>query len=206
MLGRALASMKIADPVVYALLRGGAPVGVEVAKALGAPLDFILVRKLGAPEYEELAIGAVADGKIPVTVLHSEAIRELGVSENYIEMKTNAALAEIDRRRALFRKRSPRQTASGRTAVIVDDGLATGATMEAAIQAMREENAQRIVVAVPVAPADLAVRFRKIADDVVCLNTPSPFHSVGAYYEDFRQLTDDDVLRLLDAGATDLNP
>lgn len=198
MLGEALARMKLDDPVVYALPRGGAPVGAAVAKALDAPFDFILVRKLGAPGFEELAIGAVADGAEPATILHEDQIRDLGVSEEYIREAERTASAEIERRRELFRARLPAQNPAGRTAVIVDDGLATGATMEAAVKAMRKAGARRIVVAVPVAPRDLARRFRERADDLVCLATPAPFFAVGAHYGDFRQLTDNDVLRLLE--------
>lgn len=197
LLGRTLASMNLARPVVFALPRGGAPVGVEVSKALGAPFDFIFVRKIGAPSFDEVAIGAVANGQYPVTVLHAPTIRDLGVSDDYIRAKTGAALKEIDRRRAAYRGKLAEQSATGRTAVIVDDGLATGATMEAAIQSMRKAGAACVVVAIPVAPAEILGRFRALADSVVCLKTPSPFHSVGYYYDDFRQLTDEDVLRLL---------
>lgn len=198
LLGEALARMKLDDPVVYALPRGGAPVGAAVARALDAPFDFILVRKLGAPGFEELAIGAVADGGERVTILHAEAIRDLGVKESYIREAERTAFAEIDRRRKLFRARLPAQSAAGRTAVIVDDGLATGATMEAAIKSMRDAGARRVIVAVPVAPRDLAQKFRERADDLVCLATPAPFFAVGVHYEEFRQLKDADVLRLLE--------
>lgn len=196
-LGKALVEANLADPVVFALPRGGAPVGAEVAKALGAPFDLILVRKLGAPGHEELAIGAVADGTAPVTVIHEDVVRELGVSESYIREKTAEALAEIERRRALFRTKLPAQQAAGRTAVIVDDGLATGATMEAAIKSVRNAGARRIVVAVPVAPPDLAEKIRQSVDSFICLSTPSPFYAVGGHYRNFRQLSDEDVLRLL---------
>lgn len=197
-LGEALARMKLDDPVVYALPRGGAPVGAAVARALDAPFDVILVRKLGAPGFEELAIGAVADGAEPAIILHDDQIRDLGVKETYIREAERIAFAEIERRRKLFRARLPAQNAAGRTAVIVDDGLATGATMEAAIKSMRTVGARRVIVAVPVAPRDLAWKFRELADDLVCLATPAPFFAVGAHYEDFRQLTDADILRLLE--------
>ncbi len=203
MLERALARIALGDPVIYALPRGGAPVGAAVARALDAPFDFILVRKLGAPGFEELAIGAVADGGEPATVLHENMIRDLGVSEKYIREAESAAIAEIDRRRSLFRAMLPAQSAAGRTAVIVDDGLATGATMEAAVKSMRAAGARRIVVAVPVAPRDLARKFRERADDFVCLATPASFYAVGAHYEDFRQLTDADILCLLEGIGAD---
>lgn len=196
-LGELLLRMSLDDPVVYALPRGGAPVAAAVAETLNAPFDVIIVRKIGAPGFEELAIGAVADGAEPVVVIHDHAVEELGVSDDYIARAKNTALAEIERRRKLYRDRLPVQRAAGRTAILVDDGLATGSTMEAAVLAVRKGRARRIVIAVPVAPRDVAARMRALADDFVCLSFPSPFIAVGACYDDFRQLTDADMSALI---------
>lgn len=196
-LGDALKKLRLHDPVVFALPRGGAPVAAAVARILDAPFDFILVRKLGAPGYEELAIGAVADGDEPGVVLNRKVIKELGVGEAYTERATSDALREIARRRRIFRAILPAQDVKGRTAIIVDDGLATGATMEAAILSARKAGAREVIVAVPVAPAEAAQRFENLADGFVCLAAPSPFYAVGAYYEDFRQLSDDDMVSIL---------
>lgn len=196
-LAQALLLKKLDDAVVYALPRGGAPVGAEAARALGAPFSLILVRKLGAPGHAELAIGAIADGARPSTVVNDEIVRELGVSSQYIQDKSKEALAEINRRRALFSSALTPVSPEGKTAILVDDGLATGATMEAAIKAVRKAGARRIVVAVPVGPAELITRLAAIVDDVVCLRTPSPFFAVGAHYQEFPQLTDGDVLEIL---------
>lgn len=196
-LGSALGGFAKLDPVVYALVRGGVPVAAAVAERLGAPLDLILVRKLGAPFQPELAIGAVVDGGAPATVLHKDHIAELGVGEDYLKKAEADALEEIERRRAVFFKRHKPLPPAGRTVIIVDDGLATGATMEAAVKAMRGAGAERVIVAVPVAPADTAKKFRRIADDFVCVETPSPFWAVGNHYRTFPQLADSDVVEIL---------
>lgn len=201
--GEALASavekLEIEDCVVYGLPRGGLPVAAAIAKRLGAPLDLILVRKLGAPWQEELAIGAVADGETPSTILNEDLIRELNVSEDHIRKSVNEALAEIERRRAIFFKNHKPVPAKDRTVIIVDDGLATGATMEAAVKAMRTAGAKRVIVAVPVAPGETTEKFRRLADDFVCLETPAPFWAVGNHYREFPQLADADVVRILEA-------
>lgn len=185
------------DPIVYALVRGGVPVAAAVAERLGAPLDLILVRKLGAPFQPELAIGAVVDGGALATVLHKDRIAELGVGEEYLKTAEEGALAEIERRREVFFKRRKPVSPTGRTVILVDDGLATGATMEAAVKAMRGAGAKRVIVAVPVAPADAAAKFRRLADDFVCVDTPSPFWAVGNHYQTFPQLADSDVVEIL---------
>ena len=200
-LAAALAHKGVADAVVYALPRGGVPVAAEVARALKAPLDVILVRKLGAPGQPELAIGAVADGNNPTTVLNDAIVRELAIAPETIRRISAAAFAEIERRRRVFRAAAAAISPVGGTAIIVDDGLATGATMEVAVKSLRKAGARRIVVALPVAPRDAVSRLETIADDVVCLLTPAPFHSVGAHYEDFAQLTDADVMDALRASA-----
>lgn len=205
-LASALQGFERHDPVVYALPRGGVPVAAAVARRLGAPLDLILVRKLGAPHHPELAIGALVDGAAPTTILHEEVIRALGVGQDYLKAAESAALAETERRRAIFfRERTP-VSPRGRNVIIVDDGLATGATMEAAVKAMRQAGAKRVIVAVPVAPAETAAKFRDLADDFICVETPTSFWAVGAHYRDFPQLTDADVVQILSAfeeGADD---
>jgi len=204
-LAEALRRKGVADAVVYALPRGGVPVAAEVARALKAPLDVIFVRKLGAPGQPELAIGAVADGDDPTTVLNAAIVAELSIDPETIRRLSDAAFAEIERRRRVFRAAAPAVSPTvspvGRTAIVVDDGLATGATMEVAVKSLRKAGARRIVVALPVAPRDAVSHLKSIADDVVCLLTPAPFHSVGAYYHDFAQLTDADVLEALIASA-----
>jgi len=195
-LAQALIRLKMDNPIIYALPRGGVPIGAEVALALHAPLDLILIRKLGAPGHAELAIGAIVDGMTPTTILNDAIVRELGVGAGYIARTSEVALAEIDRRRAVFRDVVIPQSPAGRAVIIVDDGLATGATMEAAVKSMRKAKASRIVVATPVAPMEAAATFQGLADDFVCLETPARFLAVGVHYRDFPQLTDADVIRI----------
>lgn len=202
MLAKRLLHFSSDNPIVYALPRGGLPVAAAVADALGAPLDVILVRKLGAPGHAELAIGAIVDGAAPGIVLHRALIDDLGVSEEFLEAARSAALREIERRRAVFLRDRKPVPPKDRDVIIVDDGLATGATMEAAVEAMRKAGAKRVIVAVPVAPIDAAERFRKLADEFVCLETPALFWSVGNQYRSFPQLTDSDVVDILNRSAS----
>jgi predicted phosphoribosyltransferase len=181
--------------LVLALPRGGVPVGFEVARELGAPLDVFLVRKLGVPGYEELAMGAVATGS--VRVLNDEIVRGLGISEHEIDAAAARELQELARRQWLYRGDRPLPDIAGRTVILVDDGLATGATMRAAIAAVRQQQPARIVVAVPTASPDTCEALKAEADDVVCAMTPEPFLAVGHWYEDFTQTTDDEVRELL---------
>jgi predicted phosphoribosyltransferase len=183
------------DVLVLALPRGGVPVGFEVARALGAPLDVFLVRKLGVPGYEELAMGAVATGG--VRVLNDEIVRGLGISEREIDAVVARELQELARRGRLYRGDRPPPDVAGRTVILVDDGLATGATMRAAVAALRRQQQARIVIAVPTASADTSEALKAEADDVVCAITPEPFFAVGHWYEDFTQTTDDEVRDLL---------
>jgi predicted phosphoribosyltransferase len=187
------------DVLVLALPRGGVPVGFEVARELGAPLDVFLVRKLGVPGYEELAMGAVATGG--VRVLNDEIVRGLGISEHEIDAAAARELQELARRQRLYRGDRPLPDVAGRTVILVDDGLATGATMRAAIQALRQQQPARIVVAVPTASPDTCEALKAEADDVVCAMTPEPFLAVGHWYEDFTQTTDDEVRELLARGG-----
>jgi predicted phosphoribosyltransferase len=185
--------------LVLALPRGGVPVGFEVARELGAPLDVFLVRKLGVPGYEELAMGAVATGG--VRVLNDEILRGLGISDHEIDAAAARELQELARRERLYRGDRPPPDIAGRTVILVDDGLATGATMRAAIAAVRQRQPARIVVAVPTASPDTCEALKAEADDVVCAMTPEPFLAVGHWYEDFTQTTDDEVRELLARGG-----
>lgn len=197
LLGAELKRFRAARPVVYALVRGGLPVAAAAAERIAAPLDIVLVRKIGAPFHEELAIGAIAECGASARVLHVDRIHELGVGEDYIGKAENAARQELGRRRAQYFGAHKAISPAGRTAILVDDGLATGATMEAAVKAVRAAGASRVVVAAPVAPPEAVERFRRIADDVVCLETPSPFWAVGNHYRAFPQLTDSEVVAIL---------
>jgi predicted phosphoribosyltransferase len=185
------------DVLVLALPRGGVPVAYEVAHALHAPLDVVLVRKLGVPGHEELAMGAVASGGI--RVLDPDVIRVAHVTSAELEIVTEAEQRELDRRATEYRGDQPFPTIRGRTVILVDDGLATGATMRAAIMALRQEHPARLVVAAPVAPPQTCDDLRTIAEDVVCAVTPDPFYAVGLWYEDFGQTTDAEVRELLEA-------
>jgi predicted phosphoribosyltransferase len=181
--------------LVLALPRGGVPVAFEVARALGVPLDVFLVRKLGVPGYEELAIGAVATGG--VRVLNNEIVRGLGISEHEIDAVVARELQELARRDRLYRGDRQPPDVGGRTVILVDDGLATGATMRAAVQALREQQPARIVAAVPTASPDTCQVLKTEADDVICAMTPEPFFAVSHWYGDFTQTTDDEVRELL---------
>ncbi len=197
-LGERLAHLKDLHPIVLALPRGGVPVGLEVARALAAPLDLLLVRKIGAPGQEELAVGAIADGPNPQSVTDPSLISALGISADYLEEARIAALQEIDRRRNLYLGGRQPLPVTGCTAIVVDDGIATGATMRAALRSVRRRDPARLVLAVPVSPPKLIRRMRKDADEVVCLNAADDFMAVGQFYADFRQLRDDEVTAMLE--------
>jgi putative phosphoribosyl transferase len=192
-----LKARAIPDPIVLALPRGGVPVGYEVAHALNAPLDVLLVRKLGAPGYEEFGIGAVVDGAQPQLVLNEDAIRMLQVPPAYIAQERDRQLAEVERRRRLYCGTSAAIDIEGRSAIIVDDGIATGGTVLAALRATRRASPSRIIVAVPVAPPETLTSLRLEADDVVCLSAPAEFRAVGMHYADFTQTSDEEVIDLL---------
>jgi putative phosphoribosyl transferase len=183
------------DVLVLALPRGGVPVAFEVARVLEAPLDLFLVRKLGFPGHEEFAIGAVATGG--VRILDEEVIRTFGVSPNEIERVTTLELRELTRRERLYRDDRPAPDVRAHVAILVDDGLATGSTMRAAVAALRIEGARRLVVAVPVAPRDTCESLRAEVDEIVCAETPEPFRAVGMWYDDFGQTSDEEVRTLL---------
>lgn len=183
------------DVIVLALPRGGVPVGVEVAQALGAPLDVFIVRKLGLPGHEELAMGAIASGG--VQVLNHDLIEQVGIRPDRIEQVARRERLELERRERLYRGDRPFPDLTGKTVILVDDGLATGSTMRAAVEALRSKGPRRIVVAVPVAAPETCEAFRFLADEIVCAVTPEPFHAVGLWYEDFSETTDDEVHELL---------
>ena len=187
--------------VILALPRGGVTVAAEVARSLGAPLDIVLVRKIGAPGHPELAVGSVVDGGVPIIVRDPELLRLTGTSQRAFEEICTRELAEVERRRKLYLGARAPLPLEGRTAIVIDDGLATGNTMRAALQAARQRGPAELVMAVPVAPADTIARFRDAADRVICLATPDPFAAVGQFYADFAQTSDQDVVALLDRFA-----
>jgi predicted phosphoribosyltransferase len=183
------------DVLVLALPRGGVPVAYEVARALRVPLDVFLVRKLGVPGHEELAMGAVATGS--VRVLNQEVVDGLHIPEDVIEAVAARELEELKRRERLYRDGRPAPDVQGRIVILIDDGLATGTTMRAALQALRQQQPARITVAVPTASRDTCEALKTEVDEVVCAMMPEPFFAVGQWYEDFAQTTDDEVRRLL---------
>ena len=193
------------DVIVLALPRGGVPVAYEVAKALHAPLDVFVVRKLGVPGHEEYAMGALAGGG--VRVLNDEIVQRLGISDAAVDAATRDELRELERRERLYRGGRPLPELRGRTVIVVDDGLATGSTMLAAVKALRAQQPARIVVAVPTAATETCAQLRSDADEVVCATTPEPFRAVGMWYDDFSQTSDEEVRELLaraQQGATPL--
>jgi putative phosphoribosyl transferase len=183
-------------PVVFALPRGGVPVGAEVSRSLGALLEVIVSRKLGAPGQPEFGIGAVAPGG--VRVLNERAVRALGIEEDYLEMISARELAEAERRLKLFRGDRPYPDLERRTAILVDDGLATGVTARAALLALRRMNPRRLVLAVPVCALQTAELLRPEADDLICLLAPDNLEAVGLWYRNFEQTSDEEVVRLLE--------
>jgi putative phosphoribosyl transferase len=182
---------------VLALPRGGVPVAAEVAAALKAPLDLVLVRKIGYPRQPELAMGAVVDGADPIIVRNEDVISMTGVSEAEFDEVCKQELAEIERRRARYLGARAPVELSGRTAIVIDDGLATGATMRAALRALRKRAPGKIVLAVPVAPSDTLEDMRGDADEIVCLEAYEFFGAIGAYYSDFRQVSDEELISIL---------
>jgi putative phosphoribosyl transferase len=184
-------------PLVLALPRGGVPVGFEIAARLGAPLELVLVRKIGVPWQPELALGAVVDGADPQVLINEDLAAELGIDQRYIASETTRQLEEIERRREIYLGGRPPTALVGRTVIIVDDGIATGSTMRVALRAVKKAGAKRVVLAVPVAPNDTLWQLRPEADEIVCLETPDPFIAVGAHYLEFSQLADAEIIPLL---------
>jgi predicted phosphoribosyltransferase len=196
MLGRKLRSLKLGrDPLVLALPRGGVPVAFEIALELDAPLDVFTVRKLGVPGHEELAMGAIATGGI--RVLNAEVVEGLKISPDVIDAVAEREEIELHRREQSYRQDSAAPDVTNRFVILVDDGIATGSTMLAAIQAVQNGGAAHVLVATPLAPRSTVAKLRKAADQVVVLSTPEPFHGVGQWYQDFAQTTDDEVREFL---------
>jgi putative phosphoribosyl transferase len=193
----ALAGYKEQEPTILALPRGGVTVAPEVAAALDAPLDLILVRKVGVPFQPELAMGAVADGGGSTIVRNEDVIEHVGIDEAEFKALCDAELAEIERRRERYLGNRERAETAGRTAIVIDDGIATGATTRAALRATRMRNPKRLVLAVPVAPSDSLTELRREADDIMCLEDDSVFEAIGLYYRDFRQVSDEEVIEIL---------
>lgn len=183
------------DALVLALPRGGVPVAAPIARALGCPLDVFIVRKLGIPGHEEYAMGAIASGGF--RALNEDVVSSLEIKPGTIEAVTCQEARELARRERIYRGSRPFPDVAGRTVIVVDDGLATGASMRVAVRALRAHGPAQLIVAVPVAPSSTCEELACVADQVVCLATPEPFHGVGLWYADFRQTTDDQVLRLL---------
>lgn len=203
-LAAALALYKDADVIVLALPRGGVPVGFEVAKALGAPLDVALVRKLGAPGYPELGIGAIVDGANPQIVLNEDVVETIRPPQSYIDAEAERQLTELERRRLLYRDGQPAPLIAGRTVILIDDGIATGGTVRAVLRGLARSDPARLVLAVPVVPRETIAAVRAEADAFVYLAAPEPFYGVGAHYQNFEQTTDEDVISLLNEAQTSI--
>lgn len=201
-LGKRLAAMNIANPVVLALPRGGVPVATEIARALKAPLDLLLVRKIGVPSQPELAAAAVVDGDHPDLVLNDAVMRMAGLHRDEIEGLMKVQLVEIERRRRLYLGDRPPVDVSGRSVIVVDDGIATGTTVRAALTALRRRHPMRLILAVPVAPEGSLAEIEGQVDDLICLRQPRPFHAIGQFYADFHQVEDDEVIALMKTAGT----
>jgi putative phosphoribosyl transferase len=196
-LARELEKRHLVEPVVLALPRGGVPVAVEIGSSLKAPLDLVLVRKIGVPFEPELAAAAVVDGGESEIVVNEDVISLAGVDRDDIEQEAKRELAEIERRRQTYRGGRPRVPLEGRTLIVVDDGIATGASVRAALKALRRRGPKALILAVPVAPAETVEALRAEVDQLVCLETPEPFLAIGMHYVDFRQLSDQEVVSSL---------
>jgi putative phosphoribosyl transferase len=196
-LARKLAGYEGQEPLILALPRGGVPVAAEIARALDAPLDLILVRKLGVPIQPELAMGAVIDGAEPHVVRNEDIIALLAMPKEEFEQICARELAEIERRRKLYVAKRPRAELRDRVVIVVDDGIATGATTRAALEAIRSKGPRKLVLAVPVAPTSTIKELEGEADEIVCLQHHEPFYAIGLYYADFHQVTDKEVIGIL---------
>lgn len=196
-LAEALRGYVAEDPVVLALPRGGVPVAFEVAEALAAPLDLLFVRKIGAPHHPELGLGALVDGADPQVVLNEQVMQMVSPPPGYVDEQVRRELKEIDRRRQAYVGEREPTPVRGRTVLLIDDGVATGGTVRAALQGLESAGVSRLVLGVPVGPADVVASLKAQADEVVCLATPEPFYAVGLWYRDFDQTSDDEVVELL---------
>jgi putative phosphoribosyl transferase len=196
-IAEALARYKDQQPVILALPRGGVSVAAEVAASLGAPLDLILVRKVGVPTQPELAMGAVVDGGQPIVVRNDDVVQLAGISEAEFKAVCDEELTEIERRRQRYLGDRPRVDVAGRIAIVIDDGIATGATTRAALRATRMRNPRKLVLAVPVAPTDTLAAMREETHEVICLEDHEFFGAIGHFYADFRQVSDEEVIATL---------
>jgi putative phosphoribosyl transferase len=203
-LARALHDKHLAAPVVFALPRGGVPVAAEIAAALRAPLDIVLVRKIGVPLQRELAVAAVVDGSEPEVVVNEDVATLAGITAADIATEVNKELAEIERRRNVYLRGRARVPVEGQNVILVDDGIATGASVRAALQALKRKGPKALILAVPVAPSETIAALRREADEIVCLRTPDPFFAIGMHYADLRQVSDDEVVRCLAEQAGEL--
>lgn len=192
-----LAELKLADPVVLALPRGGVPVAAEIAAALNAPLDLVVVRKVGAPGNSELAVAAIVDGNPPDVVLNREIVEAYNLDDSELRMLVERERPELERRRVVYLGDRGPISVAGKTAILVDDGAATGTTMKVAIRALKRRSPREIVVALPVAPPEAVAELAREANRIVCLTQPVRFLALGYHYHDFPQLADEEVIRLL---------
>jgi putative phosphoribosyl transferase len=196
-----LAHLRDRQPVVLALPRGGVAIGFEIARLLGAPLDVVLVRKIGVPWQPELALGAVADGAAPEIFIDERMAQALAISEDYVRRETARQTAELERRRAVYCAGRPPVEVKGQTAIVVDDGIATGATMRVALRSVRRRDPARLVLAAPVAAAETLAELAREADETVCVEAPHGLGAIGFYYADFHQMSDAEVTDLLARAA-----
>ena len=186
------------NPLILALPRGGVPIGYEVAKALGAQMDLLMVRKIGAPGWPEYGIGAIIDGADPHLVLNEEVVHQIAPSPNYIQAEMRRQLKEIERRRLIYLGQRRPVSVTDRTVIIVDDGIATGSTVKAALQGLRKNKPKKIILAVPVAARSTLVELEDQCDEIICLYAPSAFGAVGNFYDDFSQTEDAEVIALME--------
>lgn len=205
-LAQVLAGRNLTAPVVLALPRGGVPVASEIARALGAPLDIVLVRKIGVPFQRELAVAAVVDGSAPEIVVNQDVAESAGIERDYIDAQAKQELVEIERRRKAYLQGRASVPVEGRTVILVDDGIATGASVRAALKALRRRSPRALVLAVPVAPFEAIDELRKMVDEVVCLRMPEPFVAIGLHYVDFHQVSDPEVIELLAGNHAEVAP
>jgi putative phosphoribosyl transferase len=203
LLAAELAKLNLQQPVVLALPRGGVPVGAEVAKALDAPLDLVIVRKVGAPGNPELAAAAIVDGDPPDVVLNREIIEAHQLDDDELAMLVKRERPELEHRRLAYRGNRRSVSIAGKTVIVVDDGAATGTTMKVALRALKHRSPREVVVALPVAPPDTVADLRREAERVVCLSQPARFRALGYHYLNFPQLSDDEVIRMVRATAAD---
>lgn len=197
-LANQLAKLDLLEPIVLALPRGGVPVAVEIARVLKAPIDLVIVRKVGAPRNPELAVAAIVDGNPPEVVLNREVVEIHGLDDAKLWTLIDRERPELGRRRLAYRGGREPVSITGKTVIVVDDGVATGATMKVAVRALRRRSPREIIVAVPVSPPDVVIELTREADRIVCLRQPARLHAIGYYYRDFPQISDEEVIAALE--------